>query len=55
MKNKDVVNKNDKGGLYGYQERYNNSILYFRGIYKNDLEVGYDEWHSSKETEFYIR
>ena len=55
MKNKDVVNRNDKGVLYGYQKWYYGSILSFRGMYKNNLRVAYQEWHSLKETEFHIR
>jgi len=57
-----IINKTDinpldsKGQSHGYQEWYNgNNILSYRGTYKNDQEIGYEEWHSTKSTNFYIR
>ena len=40
---KTKINKNAKGRLHGYQEWYNNGILWFRGIYNNHLVCGYIE------------
>jgi hypothetical protein len=51
----DIDTFNYKGQSHGYQEWYANAKLFYRGIYRNDLEVGYEEWHSTKSTNFYIR
>lgn len=54
--NKNIINKDKNGNLYGYQERYNdNNKLLVRGNWKNDIEIGYEEYHYIKETNFYIR
>ena len=57
MKNKeDMTNYNSKGQFHGYQERYHyDNKLMVRGNSKNGLDVGYQEWHNVKETEYYIR
>ena len=54
MKDKNIYNYNSKKQLHGYQEKYWNNILRFRGNYKNGLRIGYLEWHYDKETEYYI-
>jgi len=51
----DIENRNTKGYFHGYQEWYEDSILTLRGMYKNDLEVVYEEFHLVKQTTFYIR
>ena len=55
---KDIEPKNSKDQYHGYQQWYycdNNHKLYLRGNWKNDNEIGYEEWHSNKRTNFYIR
>ena len=57
----DISNYNSKGKLHGYQEGYYLSkISYltkisYRATYKNNLHVGYSEWHGMEETIFHIR
>jgi hypothetical protein len=60
----DVDNFNYKGHRHGYQEWYANAKLFYRGTYKNNLEVGYVEHNLygvfgigdvGTITEFYIR
>jgi hypothetical protein len=54
----DIESINPKGDHHGYQEWYyleNNHKLYLRGDMKNGNEIGYEEWHSVKRTNFYIR
>lgn len=51
----DIRNYNEKQELHGYQEWYIINILYNRGNFKNDDEIGYEEWHYFKETNFYIK
>ena len=54
--NKDIMSKNIKGEFHGYQETYyGNGKLKDRGFMKHDMDVGYQEYHQFKETEFYIR
>jgi hypothetical protein len=52
---KDIENYNDKGQLHGYQEGYNLTYISYRVTYKNNLHVGYSEWHGMEETIFHIR
>ena len=55
-KDKDIINKNSKGYLHGYQEWYgNDDVLIIRGIAKNYETIGYQEWHRAKKTNFHIR
>jgi hypothetical protein len=51
---KDIRNYNSKGGLHGYQERYDADILCYRGNTKNNQSIGYFEFHNWKETKFCI-
>jgi len=54
--NEDIRNYNSNGQHHGYLElRDYNNVLIIRVNYKNDNEVGYEEWHMCKETSFYIR
>ena len=51
----DIENYNSKDELHGYQERYNYyDRLLVRGHSKNDKDIGYNEWHHSKQTAYYI-
>ena len=52
---KEVKNYSDIGQYHGYQEWYKYGELVIRANYKNDNEVGYEEWHYFKRTNFYIR
>ena len=52
----DTHTKNSKGNLHGYQEWYSFSgVLYIKGKYKNGKEIGYEELHLTKQTNYYIR
>ena len=51
----DVVNKNDKGQLHGYQEGYCLNEISYRAIYKNNGHIGYSEYHGIQETYFDIK
>ena len=51
---KDKINRNYKGQLHGYHQLYRGKLLY-RANWKNDRWIGYGEYHSGKETYFYIR
>ena len=56
--NKDIEPRNPKGDHHGYQQWYciqNNHKLYLRGNMKNGDEIGYEECHVYKRTNFYIR
>jgi len=61
--NKDIYNYNTKGQLHGYQERHMTYFLdgkvvfkiTYRGIMKNNLDIGYEEYHTSKHTNFNIK
>ncbi len=64
MNNKETEPKNSKGGFHGYQEWYWDTdckFLWYRGKWKNGLEIGYEEYHGDgkdfKHTEvvFHIR
>ena len=53
---KEIINKNDKFQLHGYQEWYSvNNRIRFRGCYKNGKRIGYTEWHHNKETGYHIK
>jgi hypothetical protein len=53
--NLDIENSNSKDELHGYQERYNRyGRLLVRGNSKNDKDIGYNEWHHSQRTSYYI-
>ncbi len=42
---KDIINKNSKGQMHGYQEWYWDGKLSLRGNAKNGKMGGYREWH----------
>ena len=53
---KDIINYNNKGQLHGYQVWYEAyDKLYYRGKYKNNERIGYEEYHGTKRTRFNIR
>ncbi len=51
---KDIMTKNSKGGLHGYQEYYYKNGLLSRFNCKNSVVVNYTESHGSKITRYYI-
>lgn len=53
--NKEILQFNDKKQYHGYQEWYYGDKLELRGVMKNDMEIGYEEWHEEKVTNYYIR
>jgi len=54
---KNIYNYNTKNELHGYQNWYfrDSNKLYFRGNYKNDRYIGYNESHNWKITRYNIR
>jgi hypothetical protein len=51
----DIENYNSKDELHGYQERYNRyGRLLVRGNSKNNKDIGYNEWHHSERTDYFI-
>lgn len=53
---KEIRNTNNKGQYHGYRELSSNrDALIFRLNYKNNEEIGYQEWHIYKQTKYYIR
>ncbi len=55
---RDIINTNNKGKLHGYNEWYWGELrnkLLIRVNWKNDKCIGYEESHSIKKTNFYIR
>jgi hypothetical protein len=52
---KSIENINNKNQYHGYQEWYWNNKLGYRGNYKNNIEIGYEEWHNNTQTNFYIK
>ena len=53
---KDIRNTNSKGKFHGCQEWYNvDGKLAYRGNYKNNIDIGYQEYHYLNETEYYIQ
>ena len=53
---RDIKTKNNKNKNHGYQEWYGlYHDLALRGKSKNDDEIGYEEWHYKKQTNFHIR
>jgi len=53
--NKDIENKNNKGEYHGYQEWYIKDELSYRAIWKNNIIIGYEEWHGFKQANYYIK
>jgi len=52
--NKDITNLNYKKEVHGYQEWYYNNILYYRGNYKHNQFIGYQEWYNIYQTRYHI-
>lgn len=56
MKNNSITTTKDSNGqAHGYQQWYNNKVLWYRCVMKHGDEIGCEEWHKNKETNFYIR
>jgi len=56
MKNKNIKPKDKNGDFHGYQEWYwTTGELLLRGKYIHGLEIGYEEFHQTSNTNFYIR
>ena len=62
--NKEIEPKNSKDEFHGYQEWYwdkDCTLLWYRGKYRNGIEIGYEECHSDNhahtysEASFFIR
>ena len=47
-------NRSANGKLNGYQEIKFGEKLLARGNCKNDLPIGYNEWHSNKQSIYHI-
>ena len=58
-KYEEIISYDDKGRWHGYNQRYDKYTdepkLSVRGNWKNDSEIGYEEWHGYELTNFYIR
>ena len=53
---KDINPINNNGQHHGYQEWYYvNYEIMLRGNYKNNIEIGYEEWHFHGTTNYYIK
>ena len=52
---KGIHKYNSKGQAHGYQETYLHDKLFVRGHSKNAKDIGYNEWHYKKKTEYHIR
>jgi len=56
MSNKKDIEPKDKNcRFHGYQEWYYSGKLTFRSKYIHGIVIGYQEWHSAKRTNFFIR
>lgn len=53
--NKDIINKNSRSQYHGYQQWYGYNELIYRGTYKNNNMIGYQEWHNTYQTRYHIR
>ena len=51
----DIVNTNSEGAYHGYVKLYRGYWLSIRGNWINDEPASYLEWHSFKETTYYIQ
>jgi hypothetical protein len=54
-KDKSIITQNNKGQFHGYQELHRTTKLWYRGIFNNGIEIGYEERHIAKNTNYYIR
>lgn len=54
--NKEIEPIDSNGDWHGYQEWYAlYNRLWYRGMYKHGLEIGYEEYHKCDETNYYIK
>ena len=53
---KNIINTNSKGQRHGYQEWYwDDNTLRYKGNCNNGKLIGYSEFHTIKEINFYIK
>ena len=53
---KHIKPRNSVGQIHGYNERYlDNGNIYYRGNWKNDKRIGYQEYLISKVVIYFIR
>ena len=50
-----IITKNYKQQYHGYHEYYYFDKLGYRANYKNNIKIGYEEYHRTNKTTFYIR
>ena len=55
MNDKNIKNYNSKQQYHGYHEYYYSDELGYRANYKNNIKIGYEEYHRRNKTTFYIR
>jgi len=56
MNNKDINPTDSNGDYHGYQLWYfSNGKIWLRGNRVHGNEIGYEEWHLAKRTNFFIR
>ena len=56
-KNKDVIDIitiNSKNQYHGYHEYYYYNGIGYRANYKNNIKIGYEEYHRRNKTSFFI-
>ena len=46
---------NTQGDYHGYHQWVWWGVLNYRGVFHNDSEKDYHEWHTINETSYYIR
>ena len=53
MKN-NITNLNSKNQYHGYHEYYYFGGIGYRANYKNNIKIGYEEYHRRNKTSFFI-
>ncbi len=51
---KHLLPVNTQGDYHGYHQWVWNGVLNYRGVFHNDSEKYYHEWHTINETSYYI-
>lgn len=53
----DIINIKPNGDWHGYNVLYQLSTgeIIIRGFYKDHKDIGYEEYHTGKQTTFYIK
>jgi len=54
MKNINIIPINSKGQRHGYCIVHVSKTYMFRGTYKNNLPIGYIEYHRQQKTTYHI-